>query len=437
MIDTSRPLHDDVAEQGILGAILCRPEAFEDLSLSVEDFHWNNHQLIFGAMEAIVKDGGEPDAMTVNAHLQQTKKLVEAGGSVKLWELVRDASFGLLIPQHAEILKELGRLRGLKALSMNIELQLSGGMESNKIAAATEHAIDALYSAQMGGKWASMENVTKESLEKIDAAYSGKALIGVPTGLKALDRMLGGLQKSDLVIVAGRPSMGKTSLSLQFADAAAKGGFKVGIVSLEMSNTQVANRLLAMNADGLSVESLQRGTLTAMGWSSLTTAASSVSGLPIYLCDDSACTLAEIKAKAKTLQRTNGLDLLIVDYLQLMEGDGRHRNREGDISHISRGLKQVAKRLHVPVVALSQLSRRCDERPDKRPIMSDLRESGAIEQDADVILMIYRDEVYDLDTPDKGMAELLIRKHRNGPIGDVRVGWVAEKTLFTNELEGV
>jgi len=324
----------------------------------------------------------------------------------------------------------------LKALSMNIELQLSGGMESNKIAAQTEHAIDALYSAQMGGKWASMENVTKESLDKIDAAYQGKALIGISTGLKALDRMLGGLQKSDLVIVAGRPSMGKTSLSLQFAYAAARGGYKVGIVSLEMSNTQVANRLLAMNAEGLTVEALQRGTLSPLGWTSLTTAATIVSPLPIYLCYDSACTMAEIKAKAKTLQRSSGLDLLIVDYLQLMDGDGRHRNREGDISQISRGLKQVAKRLNVPVVALSQLSRRCEERPDKRPIMSDLRESGAIEQDADVILMIYRDEVYDLDSADKGIAELLVRKHRNGAIGDVRVGWVAEKTLFTNEMEG-
>lgn len=160
-----------------------------------------------------------------------------------------------------------------------------------------------------------------------------------------------------------------------------------------------------------------------------------VSPLPIYLCDDSTCTLSEVKAKAKTLQRSAGLDLLIVDYLQLMQGPDS-RSREQEISQIARGFKQLAKRLHVPVVALSQLSRKCEERPDKRPILSDLRESGAIEQDADIVLMVYRDEVYDEDTADRGVAELLVRKHRNGPVGDVRVGWVGEKTLFTNDLDG-
>lgn len=435
MIDTARPLYDDIAEAGILGAILTRPDQFEDMGLTAQDFYWNNHQLIYGAMQAIVQDGGSPDMMAVNAKLQQTKQLTEAGGPVKLAELVRDASFGMLVPEHAEILKELGRLRGLHRLAQEIELQVAGGAESNTIAAHAEQKIDALYSSQMGGKWASMESVTKETLEKIDLAYQGKTLIGIPTGLKALDRMLGGLQKTDLVIVAGRPSMGKTSLALQFAQSASKGGFKVGIVSLEMSNTQVANRLLAMGAEGLSVEALQRGTLTALGWTSLTTSAMTVSPLPIYLCDDSTCTLAEVKAKAKTLQRSVGLDLLIVDYLQLMQGPDS-RSREQEISQIARGLKQLAKRLHVPVVALSQLSRKCEERPDKRPIMSDLRDSGEIEQSADVVLMVYRDEVYDEDTADRGIAELLIRKHRNGSIGDVRVGWVGEKTLFTNDLEG-
>ena len=434
MTTESRPLHDDIAEQGILGAILSNPDLFDDVRLEVNDFYWNNHQLIFGAMREINRAGGSPDYLAVNSHLQKTKKLLEAGGSVKLTELLRDASFGKYIVEHVEILKELGRLRGLHRLAMEIEQQVKGGMESNKIAAATEKSIDALYAVQMGGKWSSMNHVTQEALDKIESAYKGKVLVGIPTGLKGLDRMLGGLQKSDLVVVAGRPAHGKTSLALKFAYTAAKGGHKVGIVSLEMSNVQLANRLLAMNAEGLSVEALRQGTLTPRGWTSLTTSAMLVSPLPIYLCDDSVCTLAEIKAKAKLLQRTNGLDLLIVDYLQLMESSGqKYRNREGDISEISRGLKQLAKRLDIPVVALSQLSRRCEERPDKRPISSDLRESGAIEQDSDIILMVYRDELYHEDTPDKGLAEILVRKHRNGAIGDIRVGWDGPKTMFFDE----
>ena len=434
MTTESRPLHDDIAEQGILGAILSNPDLFDDARLEVNDFYWNNHQLIFHAMSEVNRAGGSPDYLAVNSHLQKTKKLLEAGGSVKLTELVRDASFGKYIVEHVEILKELGRLRGLHRLAMEIEQQVNGGMESNKIAAATEKSIDALYAVQMGGKWSSMNHVTQEAIDKIESAYKGQELIGITTGLKGLDRMLGGLHKSDMIIVAGRPSMGKTSLALQLAYAAAKAKKKVGVVSLEMSNVQLANRLLAMNAEGLSVEALRQGTLTQRGWMSLTNAAMLVSPLPIYLCDDSVCTLPEIKAKAKLLQRTNGLDLLIVDYLQLMESSQqRNRNREGDVSEVSRGLKQLAKRLDIPVVALSQLSRRCEERPDKRPIPSDLRESGSLEQDSDVILMLYRDEVYHDDSPDKGLAEILVRKHRNGAIGDVRVGWDGPKTMFFDE----
>jgi len=283
----------------------------------------------------------------------------------------------------------------------------------------------------------SVKEIVKDSFKTIEKLYERKELVtGVPTGFTELDRLTAGLQDSDLVILAGRPSMGKTALALNFATyAAVEMNIPCAVFSLEMSKEQLVQRLLCCEAK-VSGSKLRGGFLTETDWPKLTRAAGAISEAPIYIDDTPAINVLEMRAKSRRLQKEKGIKLIIVDYLQLMRGLGRIESREREIAEISGSLKALAKELRVPVLALSQLNRAVENRQDKRPQMADLRESGSIEQDADVIMFVYRDEVYNRESPEKGTAEVIIGKQRNGPIGFTRLAFLNEFTKFENLAKG-
>jgi replicative DNA helicase len=295
-----------------------------------------------------------------------------------------------------------------------------GTTQTDELLEFAEREIFRLAQGHLGGAFVPVSSILQESIEIVDKLYSRKERItGVPTGFKDLDNLLAGLQASDLIIVAGRPSMGKTSLALGMAEySALKANAVVGIFSLEMSKAQLVLRMLSSQAL-LDSHAVRTGQLKNADWEALTGAASRLEQAKIFIDDSGNLTVQQMRGKARRLKAEHGLSLLIVDYLQLMEGRGNSESRQQEISDISRALKGLAKELNIPVIALSQLSRAVENRTDKRPMLADLRESGAIEQDADVVMFIYRDEVYNPDSDDKGVANILVRKHRNGPIGEV------------------
>ncbi|HIE07146.1 MAG TPA: replicative DNA helicase, partial [Desulfarculaceae bacterium] len=334
---------------------------------------------------------------------------------------------------YARIVKNKSLLRSLITTSTDIIEKSYGDIEDVDILVdQAEKAILEVAKNRGQSEVSSIDEVVKESFAAIDAAYlSNSTLTGIPTGFKQIDKLTNGLQRSDLIIIAGRPSMGKTSFALNIAHNCAAhpdSNSTVIFFSLEMAKVQLVTRMLCSQSE-IDANVLRGGMLKDEDWSRLSEAAAVVSELPVYIDDTSAITVMEMRAKARRLKNDKGLDLVVVDYLQLMRGDGESRERE--ISEISRSLKAMAKELNVPVIALSQLNRSVESRPDKRPQLSDLRESGAIEQDADVIMFVYRDEVYNKDKPENlGMAEILIRKQRNGPTGMAELRFFGKFTTF-------
>jgi len=426
------------AEQSILGGILLDNHAINSVIeiIDTTDFYSEAHKKIFSAIIDLSERSEPSDLITLSNLLRDKKQIDTIGGVAYLASLVDNVPSAAHIAYYAKIVKEKSILRRLIGVSTEI---LTKSYESssnvNDVLDDAENAIFQITENKIKPSFFPLKDLIKDSFKTIEQLYEKKALItGVPTGYDELDQLTSGFQNSDLIIIAGRPSMGKTALAINIAqNASIKTGIPVAIYSLEMSREQLALRMLASEAR-VDSQRLRKGFLGETDWPKLTTAAGTLSDAAIFIDDTPAISVLEMKAKARRLKAEHGLGLIVLDYLQLMRGRNASMPREQEISEISRSLKSLAKELNVPVVALSQLNRQVEARTDKRPQMADLRESGAIEQDADVIVFIYRDEVYNKseDSPEKGLAEIIIGKQRNGPTGKVKLSFLKDYTRFEN-----
>ncbi len=426
------------AEQSILGGILIDNDAINTVLeiLTPEDFYRESHKKIFDCMIDLSEKGHPADLITLTDLLKKKDILDEVGGVSYVAYLVDSVPTAANIKIYARIVKEKAILRKLISTATDIATKCyEAEGDVDEFLDHAEKVIFEISENKIRPSFFAMRDIVKDSFKTIERLYERKELVtGVPTGFKDLDKMTSGLQPADLIIVAGRPSMGKTALCLNMAQhAAIEGKFPVAVFSLEMSKEQLAIRMLCSEAR-VDASKLRGGFLSESDWPKLTRAAGFLSEAPIFIDDTPAISLLEMRAKARRLKADPkaGLGMIIVDYLQLMRGRGSAERREQEISEISRGLKALAKELSVPVVALSQLNRAVENRTDRRPQLADLRESGAIEQDADVIMFIYRDEVYNKseDNPKKGVAEIIIGKQRNGPIGTVELAFLNKYTAF-------
>ncbi len=426
------------AEQSILGSILLENSAINSALefLSKDDFYSEAHRKIFRVMVEL-SDKNEPvDIITLSNALRDKNLLDSVGGTAYLASLVDNVPSAANAANYAKIAKEKAILRGLIGSATEIITSCyDTGTDVDQILDRAEQSIFEISENKVRPAFHPIREIVKDSFRSIEDLYSRKELItGVPTGFEKIDDLTSGLQKSDLIIVAGRPSMGKTAFALNIAQfAAMESQTSVAIFSLEMSKEQLVFRMLASEAK-VDSQRLRKGFLGETDWPKLTTAAGRLSEAPLFIDDTPAITVLEMKAKSRRLKADAGLGLIVVDYIQLMRAGGYRDNREQEISEISRSLKALAKELKVPVIALSQLNRKVEDRTNRRPQMADLRESGAIEQDADVIAFIYRDEVYNKsdDNPEKGIAEIIIGKQRNGPTGSVKLAFLEKFTTFEN-----
>jgi replicative DNA helicase len=425
LIQPRLPPQNLEAEQCVLGAILLdnasMAKAME--ALTEEDFYRTSHRRIYQGMLELSERGEVIDQITLTEHLKARGELEGVGGSAYIAELVQIVPTAANIKYHCKIVREKALLRGLITTSTEI---ISRGYDGTAVVDDlldyAERSVFSLAQGQLGRSFTALHHVIKESLDLVDRlSKRTEAVTGVPTGFYDLDDLLAGLQPSDLVIIAGRPSMGKTSLALGMAQhAAVHHRTVVGVFSLEMSKAQLVLRMLSSEAR-VDSHMLRTGKLQKEDWWRLAEAAGRLEQAPIFIDDTGSLTVQQMRGKARRLKAEHGLDLLIVDYLQLMQGRSDAESRQQEISDISRSLKALAKELNVPVIALSQLSRAVESRKPPIPMLADLRESGAIEQDADIVIFIYRDDVYDSNSEKKGIADILVKKHRNGPTGDIQL----------------
>ncbi len=427
------PPHNEEAEVSVLGAILLEKDAIIKVAdiIAPDDFYSDAHRIIYSNMVELFEKHQPIDLVTLTNKLKKNKSLEKVGGAGYISTLVNSVPSAANITHYAKIIADKALLRKLIESSSSItSLAYDEKEDTSKVLDEAEQKIFQVAEKHLKDKFIPIKNILEDSFERIDELHKDKAkLRGVPTGFKALDNILAGLQASDLIVIAARPSVGKTSLALNMAEnIAGRDGIPVALFSLEMSKEQLVDRLLASEAKVDSWK-LRTGNLNDDDFPKIGRAMATLSEAPLFIDDSPLINVLEMRTKARRLQSEKGLGLIIVDYLQLMQGKNLE-NRVQEISAISRELKGLARELSVPVMALSQLSRAVESRPDKRPILSDLRESGSIEQDADVVMFIYRDELYNSDTDKKGIAEIIIRKHRNGPIGNVDLLFKQEQVAF-------
>jgi len=428
------------AEQSVLGGILIENEAINRVTeiLAPEDFYRDTHRKIFNALIDLFERNEPADLITMTNELRKKGELDAVGGASYVTSLIDSVPTAANIEYYARIVKEKAILRRLIETSTEIITQSyadRGDVES--FLDEAEKAIFEISERRVKPSFFPIKEIVKESFKTIETLFKNKDLVtGVPSGFKELDRLTSGFQPSDLIIVAGRPSMGKTALCLNIAQyAAIEAKIPVAIFSLEMSKEQLVIRMLCSEAQ-VEGTRLRTGYLSESDWPKLTMAAGTLSDAPIFIDDTAALSILELRAKARRLKSDHGLGMIIVDYLQLMKGRTRVESRQQEISEISRSLKALSKELNVPVVAVSQLSRKTEERTGNRPHLSDLRESGAIEQDADVILFLFREEIYNRSEENKGKAEVIIGKQRNGPIGKVDLAFLDKFTTFKDLYKG-
>ncbi len=428
--------HDKDAEQGVLGAILHHNDALLQAAevLQAESFFSPAHRELFLAMLDLQERREPIDEITLGNYLRSRNQLEQVGGMIYIAELGDVTPVASNVMAYAEIVREKHQLRTL--ITAALDIAAKGRASQEDVPSLIQRAEDIfleLANKSTRRSYASLIDLLKASFAKLEAAQdSGEGLTGLPTGFAELDRLTNGLQKSDLLIVAARPGMGKTSFALNIAHhAAMKSGQPVAVFSLEMSKEQMAFRLLCSEAK-VDSQKVNRGELDDYEWDKLAEATARLSSTSVYIDDTAEATPLAIKAISRRIQAEHGLGLVVVDYLQLMRPGTRRDNREQEIAEISRGLKGMAKDLNVPVIACAQLNRAVEGRTNKRPLLADLRESGAIEQDADIVMFIYRDELYNPKTEDQGVAEISIAKHRNGPltISPIRLAFVAQYTKF-------
>ena len=433
------PPHSIEAEQAVLGGLMLDSNAWDAVAdiVSAGDFYRRDHRLIFEAVAEVVERRGPCDAVTVSEHLERKGLADETGGLAYLGTLARDTPSAANVRTYAEIVRERAILRQLIAAGGEIASSVfeSGGRPASELVDEAEQRVFKI--AERGSRsragFQSVKEILPATVDRLDALHQTPGqLTGVPTGFTELDRMTTGLQPGDLVVIAGRPSMGKSTLAVNIAESAAIGrGVPAAIFSMEMSSEQLTLRMIS-SLGRVNQGHLRTGQCSDEDWSRINGAIAQLSEAPLFIDETPALTPTEVRARARRLKRERGLGLVIVDYLQLMQVSGTKENRATEISEISRGLKALAKELSIPVIALSQLNRSVEQRTEKKPVMSDLRESGAIEQDADLIMMIYREEVYEPNTTRKGIADIIIAKQRNGPVGEVHLTFLGEYTKFEN-----
>jgi replicative DNA helicase len=444
--DTLRvPPHSIQAEQSVLGGLMLDNQAWDQVADQIQeaDFYRREHQLIFRSIEALANKVQPFDVITLSEELERHGVLKDAGGLAYLGSLANDTPSAANIRAYAEIVREHSVKRQLIRVGTQIAdsgFQTEGRKSAELLDEAERKVFEiAEQGARGGGGFHSIKSLLTKAVDRIETLFEqDDPITGLSTGFTDLDRMTSGMQPADLVIVAGRPSMGKTALAMNIVEnVAINSGKPVAVFSMEMPGESLAMRMMS-SLGRIDQHRVRTGSLEDDEWPRLTSAVSILAEAQMYIDDTPAMNPTEVRARARRLMREQGeLGLIMIDYLQLMQAPGAAENRTNEISAISRSLKALAKELNVPVIALSQLNRSLEQRTNKRPIMSDLRESGAIEQDADLVIFIYRDEVYNEDSPDKGVAEIIIGKQRNGPIGTIRLTFLGQYTKFENFIDDV
>ena len=430
------PPHSKSAEQSVIGSMILDPETVITVAeiLEAEDFYDKRYGLIFSAITGLEKEGKPIDIITIENRIKEMNQPLGAIEMNVLGELVMAVSTSVNVAHHAEIVYKNSLLRKLIKVAEKISLNCYAG-ESNleDILQLTEKEIFDLLQKRQVSDATDIKQVIISVIESIEAASkSGGTVTGIPTGFHDLDYKMAGLQNSDLILIAARPSMGKTAFALNIAEyVTVKKNVTTAIFSLEMSKEQLAKRILAMNSR-VDSQKLRTGDLSDREWGDIVDSARIIGETNLVIDDTPGISITELRSKCRKLKLEKNLGLVMIDYIQLMTGSKQTESRQQEISEISRSLKALAREINAPIIALSQLSRRVEQRDDKRPMLSDLRESGAIEQDADVVMFIYRDEYYNKDTETPGVTEIIIEKQRNGPIGTVRLGWKSELTKFVN-----
>lgn len=433
------PPHSIEGEQAVLGGLLLSPRAFDQVAdvVTEADFYREDHRLIYRAISELSNKGKPCDAVTVTEWFESHGKVDLVDGGSYVNQLASSTPSAANVKAYADIVREKSILRQLIDVGVDITSNAfsSDGRDSGELLEQAERQVFAIADQGMRTRsgFSSVQDTIKEAIEKIQELHEFEGEItGTPTGFKDFDKLTAGLQDSDLVIVAGRPAMGKTTLAMNIAEnAAIKHDVPVAIFSMEMSALQLVMRLFS-SLGQIDQTRLRTGNLDELDWPKLTSAMNLLHKSNVFIDETPSLSPSELRARARRLKREHNIGMIVVDYLQLMSVPGSNENRATEIAEISRSLKAIAKELHLPVVALSQLNRALEQRPNKRPVMADLRESGAIEQDADLIVFIYRDEVYNDETPDKGKAEIIIGKHRNGPTGMVPLSFQGQWLRFVN-----
>jgi len=425
------------AEQAVIGAVLLQPEALITAMERIrsEDFYSVAHQRIYEAMIELGESNQPVDLITLTAHLQDQGLLEEIGGVSYLAKVANAVPTAANVDYYAQIVEEKSMLRRLIRTATNIVTDGYANSEDVAVLLSdAEKKILEISNRRSSSGFISIRDVLMEVFEKVEFLYSNKGgTTGIPSGFVDLDRMTAGFQRSDLVIVAARPSVGKTAFALNIAqNVGVRARETVAIFSLEMSAAQLVQRMICAEAN-VDAQRMRTGHLEGDDWEKLTMAIGALSEAQIFIDDTPGITVADIRAKCRRLKKEKGLGMILIDYLQLIQGRGKAgENRQQEVSEISRTLKQIARELEVPVIALSQLSRGVEQRQDKRPMMSDLRESGSIEQDADIVSFLYRDDYYDKESEKKNIIEIIIAKQRNGPVGTVELVFLKQYNKFVS-----
>lgn len=439
-----QPPNSIEAEQCLLGALMLSETAWDKVAdrIGERDFYREIHRLIFRAISELQAEHQPTDAVTVADWFARNGMLDRVEGGAYLTMLANETPGATNVTGYADIVREKSVLRQLIEIGSQIADSALNptGISSRELLEAAEQKLFAIAEQRMraGGGYRHIKEVMRLAIERLnDLQDNDGELTGVPTGYAELDRRTSGLQPTDLIIVAGRPAMGKTAFAMNIAaNAAIKAKVPVAVFSMEMSDMQLVMRLFS-SWGRISQNKLRTGRLNEQDYANLTSAMNLLKQAPIFIDETPALSPTDLRARARRLKREHDIGLIVIDYLQLMQVPGNIENRANQIAEISRSLKALAKELKVPVIALSQLNRALEQRPNKRPVMADLRESGSIEQDADMILFIYRDEVYHEDSPDKGVAEIIIGKFRNGPTGEIKLNFEGEFLRFRDQIKDV